>query len=361
MRLRALHLQHFRNIAEAHLEELEACNHFFYGENAQGKTNLLEAIHLLTAVRSFRTARSNELITHGKTQSILHYHLSHDLEEETSVRIENFTRANKKIYQDDENITRFQNFIGKFPTVVFSSQDIQLLRGGPALRRRFIDLHFSSIDHEYFDCLRKFHQALKQRNEILKQERPSFSLIAPFHRILAHYAQMLTNLRQKHLAQFEPLFQSAYAIISAERDTVSLSYKHQNTETEEAWEALYKEQFALDQRLGSTRHGPHRDDFLCQLNEHPAHQFASEGQQRSLVLSLRLAQISHWIKTKRILPIVLADDILGELDSTRAVNFWKAIPPDIQIFATGTRIPEQAKTSHWTLWKIQNGQVKKES
>lgn len=359
MRLNELHVQGFRNLQEVHLADLSQHSHFFYGENAQGKTSLLEAIHLMTAVRSFRTIKPTDLIEHQSQQSILQYHLLHDLEDETSARIDLHRKGKKEIQQDGEPVKRFQNFIGKFPTVIFSSQDIQLLRGGPSNRRKYIDLHFSSIDSQYFDTLRKYHQALKQRNEILKQSSPSLAMIAPFNRIIATYAHQLNELRKRYLSELEPLFKQAYNIISAERDQVSISLKSQNAHTEEDWNRLYEEQFASDQRFQSTRHGPHRDDIICTIEGRPSDQFGSEGQQRSIVLSLRLAQVSHWIQKKKVSPIVLADDILGELDSTRASNFWNAIPHDIQIFATGTSIPQRTSSPNWNLWKIQNGQVQR--
>ncbi len=353
MRVEAVSLQNFRNIQLARLD-LSGQRCFISGPNGQGKTNLLEAISLVTALRSFRTNDSRTLIHWGEPFARLIWELDHEQLGESRLELM-LERGKKKVLLDGEPAARLADIIGKFPTVAMSSQDIQLLRGGPGERRRFIDLSLSGADPFYFEALRRYTRALKERNQLLKRGRRGGEIRA-FEVLLAQSAVQLISRRRRAIEEMSLHLREAYNAIATQQEDPFLEYRPDlDTETEDDFLNLLEGARARDEILQSTSRGPHRDDLLLQLKSHEARDFASEGQQRGLVLALRLAEL-RWLHQKTgVLPVLLADDILGELDPDRRTRFWAALPSQAQIFATGTQTPTEAQTQDWRVLSVFNG------
>jgi DNA replication and repair protein RecF len=362
MRLRRLTLQNYRNAALVQCA-FEGRLQFFIGGNGQGKTNLLEAVGCLTALRSFRTSDNRHLIAHGQAEAAIACTVEHERFGETTVTVK--LRADgKEVWTDHERVTRLADYLGRFPTVVFSSQDQQLIRGAPAGRRRWLDLTLAAMDAGYLKTLQTYHRALAERNALLKRGLAGADAtqeLAAFEQTLAPAAADLSARRAEGLRALGTEVTRAYARI-AEAELVELSYKPDGLDggDAQAWRVLFEKTRARDAQFRATMSGPHRDDFICTVNGRSAKDFASEGQQRSLVIAVRLAQAVWFHERGGVRPLLLADDVLGELDPVRRERFWAAIDPEAQVLATGTTPPANGIGVGWQMFRVTAGQVSPE-
>lgn len=353
MRLRKLTLRHFRNAGFAALE-FTGRQHFLVGANGQGKTNLLEAAGLVTALRSFRTTDQKLLVGHGQQCAALAYVIEHERQGETHVTLK-LRHDGKELWCDQARVTKLADYLGKFPTVVFSSQDMQLVRGSPALRRRWLDLTLAAMDAGYLRALQTATRALAERNALLKSGRAGAAELGAFEQTLAPAAAELIARRAAGLKALEKAMQAAYARIADDGEPASLAYQPNFAEpSAEALLARLEAGRARDQQFRTTLTGPHRDDFHFTVKHTAAKDFASEGQQRSLVLALRIAQAAWFQEKSGVRPVLLADDVLGELDPARRARFWSALDPEAQIIATGTHLPD-AELGAWQVFEVADG------
>ena len=253
-------------------------------------------------------------------------------------------------------VTRLGDFIGRFPTVVFSSQDNQFLRGSPALRRRWLDLTLAAMDPAYLAALQSCTRAVAERNILLKQGGRDTGAIEAFEHELAGHAVTLVAKRTAGIAELSAAFRAAHAGLVPELETASLVYAPDSAAaSREEFAALLVKSRPRDLLLKSTERGPHRDDLELLLNGRPARQFASEGQQRCLVIALRLAQAVYFKAKGGVTPVLLCDDVLGELDPARRARFWASLEHDPQVIATGTTLPD---SEGWQVLVVENGAVK---
>ena len=210
MQLRRLHLQDFRNLALARLE-LGGAREFFYGLNGQGKTNLLEAVGLLGALRSFRGAEPRELIRHGAMEARVWMEVEHEHDGLTEIEI-TLRPTRREVAINAVRCHRLADFLGRFPTVALSSHDLQLLRGAAALRRRALDLALASQDAGYFQSLRRYQQALDERNALLRgPRRAGAEELAAFETLMAEEAVTVTAARAAACAAMDGYLRAAYA------------------------------------------------------------------------------------------------------------------------------------------------------
>ena len=353
MVVRHLALQHFRNIPLAALE-FSGGGTAFVGGNGQGKTNVLEALGFLTALRSFRQTDHRVLIAHGQTEAALCFHVEHERLGPTTVTLR-FRPDGKDVVVDETPVTRLGDILGRFPTVLFCSQDIQLLRGSPALRRRWLDLVLAAMDSAYLDALQRYHRALAERNRLLK-DRPDPAQLDAFEIPLAGAAEAIGRARTAGVAELGRLVAQGYAALAPGLEVAGLSYEADVPALDDAgFRELLAGSRERDLVLKTTMRGPHRDDLDFTLDGRSSRDFGSEGQQRSLVLALRLAQLGYFHERSGIRPVVLADDVLGELDPARRRRFWDALPPGLQVFATGTTAPDVVAAGGWQLWHVERG------
>jgi DNA replication and repair protein RecF len=353
MRLKKITLRHFRNVGFATLE-LAGRQQFLFGANGQGKTNLLEAAGFVTALRSFRATDNRLLIGHGQSLAALALDLEHERRGDTHVTIK-LRRDGKELWCDQTRVTRLGDHLGIFPTVVFSSQDQLLVRGAPAGRRRWLDQTLAAMDVGYLRALQTYARALLERNALLKSGRPADAQLAAFEALLAPAGAELVARRTAALRELGAAVTRAYAGLCDDAEAAALAYEPNFAEASaEALLARWETGRARDLQFRTTLTGPHRDDFQFRVRRSAARDFASEGQQRSLVLALRLAQ-AEWCREKSgVQPVLLADDVLGELDPARRRRFWAAIPPDAQIVATGTILPDAALGA-WQVFDVADG------
>jgi DNA replication and repair protein RecF len=347
-------LQDFRNIAAAELA-LSGLRQYFRGANGQGKSNLLEAVGLVTALRSFRTADTRSVISLGREEAAAAFTLEREGEpaERVAVRIR---RTGKELWHGQSRVARLAEHVGRYPTVVFSSQDLQLVRGAPALRRRWLDMALASMYPGYLAALQAYARALAGRNSLLR--RPggaSPQELSAFERVMAPAGSALVSARIAGVGQIASLASGFYLRLSGPAETMALRYETslQGLGSEELLARLESGRQA-DSRSGATLTGPHRDDLAFEVGGAPARDFASEGQQRSAMLALRLAQ-AEWSRARSgVRPVLLADDVLGELDPGRRARFWAALDPAAQVIATGTAEPDGA-LAQWQVFAVAAG------
>jgi DNA replication and repair protein RecF len=354
MLIRQLTLSQFRNVRLATLA-FAGTRQFFAGANGQGKSNLLEAAGCLTALRSFRTPDSRHLIMHESAEA----GIACDVEREDSGServVIKIRREGKELWYGDRKVPRLADHVGRFPTVIFSSHDLQLIRGAPALRRRWLDLTLAAMDAEYLGALQDYARALAGRNSLLRRHElnPAKELTA-FDRTLAPAGAKIVALRAVRVAELGTQMAAAYRRLTGSTEEATLRYDSTLVGLGgEGILALLEAGRSRDLQAGTTSVGPHRDDLGFQVAGTDAGDFASEGQQRSVTLALRLAQAVWFQQCSRVRPVLLADDVLGELDPVRRERFWAALDRESQVIATGTSLPAGDRDT-WQVFTVAGG------
>lgn len=355
MKIKFARLQNFRNVGFAEIG-LGADSVWICGANAQGKTNLLEALGLLAAARSFRTSDISATIKKGESAAAVLVGLETENAGDSEVRID--ISRTRKISVDGEELPRLGDFIGRFPALPMTSEDVKFIRLSPEVRRRDIDMFISGLDPQYFESLRRYHNALSHRNALLRDAQTSEELYRPFEIQMAAAAAAISEKRRERLGQIAEIAGERYARLAGEcgeSAEISLKPSAKSATAEE-----FEKQFA-DERLGdierrTTRKGPHRDDFPVFVGGLEAKTYASEGQQRSAALAIKLAQFEIFKREKGIEPVILCDDILGELDAARRAAFWECVPQTAQVISTATtEAPDCPSRRGWKTVKVENG------
>lgn len=355
MQIRLVATRNFRNLKPSRIT-FEGPRTAFIGPNGQGKSNLLEALGLLAGLRSFRSSKLAECIRIGENNGEVFWEIQQSDGQMETVHLR-LNGNRRKVGVGEQIIGRLADYVGRFPVVNCCQEDRLLLRGAPSLRRQFLDAHLSAISPDYLTALSQYQAALKQRNAALKQDDAPRSILFPFEKALAKNGMILIEVRQNHLAELESSFQQIYHQFAEKSETPSIRYSpNRLPDTLEDYLKDIETNRKRDEILGSTSHGPHRDDFQVLLNGHPADSFASDGQQRGLVIALRLAQARLWQKKTGDLPIILLDDVLNELDHARQTAFWHNVALDQQVIVTGTVLPEGPD---WQEFKVFNGEIQK--
>lgn len=354
MRIAALSVKDFRNLALVRLR-FGAGAVFFLGRNGQGKTSLLEAVGLISALRSFRTSDRKALVRWERPEARVIVELIHERLGESTLELQ-LSATRRRVLLDGEPLRRLSDLLGKFPTVVLASDDAQLVRGGPGVRRQFLDLLLASTDAIYYGALQRYAKAQRERNALLR-EGGSRAERHAYERILAESGAELIVKRMHAVAELAAAVSSTYEALSGGGEKPVLRYRPDLIGSEEELRQQWEADAHRDEALGQTRRGPHRDHLDLGLKGHGARAFASEGQQRGLALALRLAQ-ARWFEARTSArPVLLADDVLGELDPARRERFWAALDPAWQLFATGTREPDASPGRTWELVRVENGAV----
>ncbi len=365
MILTSLNILNYRNIREASLEFAPKLN-CFVGLNGQGKTNVLDAIYLLSFAKSAFTSQDSLNITHGEEMSMVQgiYKMSNDKSQMTngdSLTISCGLRkgVKKQFRRDKKDYPRLIDHIGLIPLVMISPSDQQLIDEGSDERRRFMDVVISQLDRKYLDCLTTYNALLKQRNALLKQygdaPNPPDDLLEVLEWQMTEPAEYIFAKRTAFFEAFEPYFAKTYAQISGSAEIPQLRYisQLQDRDLREA----YVRTRQRDLILGWTSQGIHKDDLEMRLGDYPLKQVGSQGQQRTFVLAMKLAQALYLSYSEAVLqrsdltasavlqaepvrrkPILLLDDIFDRLDSERVERIVEMVQGDDfgQIFITDT-------------------------
>lgn len=364
MYLKNLHLLNFKNYPEAELVFSDKIN-CFLGDNGEGKTNLLDAVFYLAFCKSFFNPIDTQIIRDNEAFMVVQgtFEKDEDLE-----RIYcGLKKGQKKQFKrNKKQYDKLADHIGLIPLVMISPSDSQLVLEGSETRRRFIDLIISQFDRQYLDGLIQYNKALSQRNRLLKKfmetRRFEEASLEIWDEQLIRYGIPIFKARQDFIRDFLPLFQKHYDFISGRKEEVGLHY--QSGLTEDSFEQLLVNSQKKDRRLTYTSVGVHKDDLDFSIEEKPLKKFGSQGQQKTFLLSLKLAQAEFLKNKKKTPPILLLDDIYDKLDESRVAKLMEVVKKDWfgQVFITDThkdRLPQifkDLKTDHKS-FHIKNGGI----
>lgn len=338
MRLKSLTLKGFRNLDKITLDFDPKTSVFaFTGDNGQGKTNLLEAIFLLSVSKSFRTRENSELVGFEKDFCSLTAATDNEQGEQTFDLIVTRNPAKKTLKMNGVQ-KKAADYVGKFNVVFFSPDDIGMIHLSPSVRRRYLDLLLSQLDRDYLKDSLKYQAILKQRNSLLKQlaEGPSKTGELDFwDSQLAEVGLRITQKRRQIVEDLNLKASVIYADVSDEKQGLSLHYLPSFALDHESISTQLKKGRSRDLMTGASQVGPHRDDLQFFCNGHDMASFASRGEWRSLVLALKFAEIELIKEKKGEWPVVLLDDVFSELDDRRQKYLFNVLK-NTQIFVTTT-------------------------
>jgi len=355
MILRALYLNNFRVYEEAHFEFEPGLN-LIVGPNAVGKTSILEALYLLITGRSFRTATLHDLIHHGAAHFFIEATFSkHGLEHRLKM---SYDGDERKIIYNNTPYTSTASLLGLLRGVIIHPDDAALVKGQPALRRHFLDLQIAQVDPLYVHHITRYTRAMRQRNTLLRQKRQE--TLESWEHEMAVSAAYLVQQRFKATDDLNTSGQKLHSQLTSDNISLKLSYK--SSATPDTQKAFFLEQYRKTRKreldLGFTLVGPHKDDLLIALQDKDARHFASEGQQRSCVATLRLAEWQRMRSEGDGEPIMLVDDVGTSLDATRKARLLEHLHQMGQVFLTAT---EEFEGTYSSKIRLPNGVTEKHS
>ena len=342
MILQSLNILNYRNIREASLEFSSKLN-CLVGLNGQGKTNVLDAIYLLSFTKSAFTAQDSLNITHGEDMAMVQGSYQQSAISNQPVVISCGLRrgVKKQFRKDKKDYPRLLDHIGLIPLVMVSPADHQLIEEGSDERRRFMDVVIGQRNRKYLDCVAQYNALLKQRNALLKQyadaPTPPDDLLEVLEWQMVEPAEYIFKTRTDFFKEFEPYFQEVYKTICPEVSEVPVLRYISQLQDRDLREAYIRTR-KRDLILGWTSQGPHKDDLDMRLGEYPLKQVGSQGQQRTFVLAMKLAQDLYLADTTGEAPILLLDDVFDRLDSERVERIVAMVRGEQfgQIFITDT-------------------------
>ncbi len=357
MHLAHLRLRDFRNYARLDADFAPGF-HGILGDNAQGKTNLLEAVYLLTTLRSFRGVGGAHLVRQGETGYFVGGQVVGNGEHQLKVY---WSSTERRLTLDGRPVRKLTDFYGTLRSVVFCTEDLLLVKGSGRVRRRFLDLLLAQTHSGYLALLQRYTRVLRSRNALLKQPVLDEVTLEGFTRELIHTGESLMRSRRELLPRLSPLARLAYRRIAPASEEIALEYRPsvKNDFTVELAQWQRRER-----AYRQTLIGPHRDDLLLLVDQRPAAQFASEGQKRTLAIALKMAQAEYLSGIHGAAPVLLIDDVMGELDAKRRAGFLPLLAAAGegrgQVFMTCTQeswAPEVG--GRVQRWEVRAGQLKR--
>ena len=347
MKLTNLQLQNFRNYESVQLEFTDGV-HVFIGENAQGKTNLMESIYALAMTKSHRTTNDKELIGWNKEFATIKGTVEKTTTK-TNLELQ-FSKKGKIAKVNYLEQKRLSSYLGNLNAILFAPENLTLVKGSPQNRRKFVDMELGQMSSLYLYDLVEYNRVLKQRNTYLKQlaikKKQPDEYLDVLSEMLSELASKIVFHRLDFMKQLEALAIPIHDQLSLGREKFSVSYQAtiplEDGLTPSQMKEIYMNQFKKNQTReadqATTLIGPHRDDLIFYLNEVPVQTYGSQGQQRSTVLSLKLAEIELMKLSTGEYPLLLLDDVLSELDDDRQTHLIKAIENKVQTFITTTSL-----------------------
>ncbi len=338
MYLKDLQLLNFKNHNSIDFQFNSKIN-CFVGKNSVGKTNILDAIYYLSFTKSFASSADAYNVTIDENFFLIQgNYIRKDQAENIHC---GYKKGQKKqIKRNKKDYKKYADHIGLFPLVMISPLDGELITGGSELRRKFIDGVISQYDKSYLEALLNYNTALKQRNSLLKQfaKKRYFKedLIEVWNNQLERYGNVIFEKRTAFIQEFLPFFQKFYNLLTNDTQIIKLDYQSQLSEGD--FNTLLQSSIQKDRMVQHTTVGIHKDDLLFQLSELPIKRMGSQGQQKTFLLALKLAQYQHIYKYSKIKPILLLDDIFDKLDRERVLNLIQIITEEEfgQTFITDT-------------------------
>ncbi len=346
MYLSRLEIQKFRNLAPAAFEFSPHTN-FIFGDNAQGKTNLIEAIHLLCLAKSFRTRDDTDLSPFSEDGYFVQGGFISDERISHHVGIMYDAKNGKQIKVDGKKLSQFSRLVGQFPIVVLSVDDYEITSGPPAQRRRFFNVLLSQSSKRYLDDLKQYDKVLKQRNSVLSDIASGTgdgdAMLEVWNSQLTSLGSRLMRSRAVMVEELNHYLSDFYSIITTKKWTFRTGYSpnvtfHNADDIETDFDAALKRANRKEKMFGKTLVGPHRDEFLFFISDNELRKFGSRGEHKSALVSLKAAEAQVLYKRIENYPILLLDDLFAELDRDRSTKALDLFDPASQIFITGTSL-----------------------
>ncbi|MBI1317901.1 MAG: DNA replication/repair protein RecF [Candidatus Hydrogenedens sp.] len=323
----------FRCLTEVRFEPAPGLN-LVRGRNAQGKTSLLESILFVATSKSHRTAQERELLLHEAES----FHLRTVLERRgTPVTLEaNWWRGTKRFKVNGVPQQRMSDILGQLNVVLFSPEDVDIVKGGASARRRFMDMELAQVDKGYLNALQLYRQVLRQRNELLKRPKPDRDLLRAWEPQFVESGRAIMESRGRFLEELAAIATETHASIGG-GEALQVRYEPDVKQADQLQETLDK-YLESDLRRQQTTRGPHRDDIGLFIAERPARDYGSQGQQKTAALAMRLAVVELVRQRTGEYPVLMLDEVLAELDADRCQRLFLAIPEAVQCIATTTQL-----------------------
>ena len=357
MKIESIKLENFRNYESLFLSFHEGTN-LFYGDNAQGKTNILESVYLCGTTKSHRDSRDREIIKLDQEESHIRMILS---KHEISYQIDMHLKRNKAkgIAINGIPIRRASELIGLGNFIFFSPEDLNIIKNGPSERRRFLDMELCQLNRIYVHNLTNYNRILMQRNRLLKDIsfHPEYEdMLDIWDRQMVEYGCQVIRCRDEFVKQLNEIIYEIHKKLSGDREDLKLSYEKNVSEQE--FDRQLRKSRERDVKLKVSHKGPHRDDLVFNIKNIDLRKYGSQGQQRTTALSLKLAEIELVKKKSKDTPVLLLDDVLSELDGNRQRYLLESIN-DVQTLITCTGVEDFVK-NHFQidrLYHVKNGIV----
>jgi len=356
MWINKIKIDNFRNYKKEEINLIEETN-IFYGENAQGKTNIVEAIFLSSMGKSFRAKKDNEMINLNSQNAIIEIEYNKS-DRDGKIKIE---LGNKKnIYINGIKLKKLSELLGNINVVIFTPDDINILKGGPQNRRRFLDIMISQLKPNYMYNLNLYLKTLEQRNNYLRQikeQKKDENLLDIWDEKLAEYAFNIYKYRSDFIQKIKNKIENIHNEITDNKEKIEIEYIS-NCDSKEKYLNSLKERRKLDIIKGFTTRGIHRDDFVIYINDKQLDVYGSQGQHRTAILSLKLCELNIIHDEINEYPILLLDDFMSELDEKRRTHFLEKIKNTQVIITCTDKIAIENKKV--LIYNVKEGQVLKD-
>lgn len=324
MILKHLSILNYKNVSEAELNLSDRLN-CFIGQNGMGKTNVLDAVYFLSMCKSSTTSQDQMVVQHTAEFMVLQgeYEREDGTQEEIYCGLKRGTK--KQFRRSKKPYKRIAEHIGLIPIIMVSPNDQMLIMGGSEERRKFMDMTISQCDLPYLDSLMRYNKALQQRNALLKQEdEPDPELLSLWEEAMAYEGEFIYQRRKEYVEAFTPCFQNIYNKISQEAEEIKLEYVSHGSRRP-LLDTIQRDRMK-DRAVGYSLHGIHKDDLEMTLNGYPMKREGSQGQNKTYLIALKLAQFEFLHRTAtKTAPILLLDDIFDKLDATRVEQIVKLV------------------------------------
>ena len=362
MILKRISILNYKNLEQVELSFSPKLNCFF-GQNGMGKTNLLDAIYFLSFCKSAGNPIDSQNIRHEADFFVIQgfYEASDGGQDEVYCGMK---RRQKKLFKrNKKEYSRLSDHIGLLPLVMVSPADSSLIAGGSEERRRFMDVVISQYDREYLDALIRYNKALTQRNVLLKNEQPvDDELFLVWEEAMAQAGEVVFRKRDAFIREFIPIFQSFYSVISQDKEQVGLCYESHARDA--SLLDVLQESRERDRIMGFSLRGVHKDELVMTLGSFPIKREGSQGQNKTYLVALKLAQFSFLKRTAGTVPLLLLDDIFDKLDAARVEQIVALVANDSfgQIFITDTNREHLDRILHkvggdYRLFQVKQGAV----
>lgn len=369
MRIETLSLHAFRNYADLSFSPDKGFN-LLIGRNAQGKTSLLEGIYALAVSRSWRASKDSELIKWDEGQARVAGQVAREQQNDVEIEVILSRTEKKQIRVNTIRQTRLADLMGQLNVVLIEAQDVEIVRSDPCRRRRFLDLEISQIQPQYCHLLAQYRRVLEQRNRLLKDlqgRRSGDGILQVWDEQLVSYGSQILERRLAFVETIEGIAARIHSRITDDSEILRMSYSpsvklNGSVKADGIGAAMTRELRSMREhelQRGVTLIGPQRDDLMFSINDVDARVYASQGQQRTIALSLRLAEIEVMEKAAGEVPVVLLDDVMTDLDEERRTHVFETTRGRTQAFLTAAsrKVLDPELLSDSSVYEVSGGQV----